>query len=203
VTTTTNPTPPPTRKAAAEAASEAALLASGKGKVEVTVVLDLVPEALEGMRAAPVAAVAGLGDGMATHLGKPIGTVRVAATVPDLGAIGVFTFDAARRLGRFLQGASLEVSYEVAVLPSETDAMQAQLETTKNDAASLGSLTEAINSRLEAEVGVSVAGASVTSEIRVPVGSTTPAPDIEPPWFANSGSGAIVIAGAGFGLCLL
>jgi hypothetical protein len=169
---TMKPTPPPTMKATAEAASEAAFQASGNVKVEVDVTLDLTPAALEVMRAAPVAAVTGLGDGMAKHLGKPIGTVRVAATVPDLGATGVFSFNSARRLWRSLQDTSLEVSYEVAVPESETAAMKAQLEATKSSSSSLVSLTDAINSELEAEVGVSVAGVTVTSEIVI----ATPSP---------------------------
>jgi hypothetical protein len=71
-----------------------------------------------------------------------------------------------------LQDTSLEVSYEVAVPESETAAMQAQLESTKSSSASLVSLTDAINSELDAEVGVSVAGVTVTSEIVI----ATPSP---------------------------
>merc|ERR1719331_860660 len=57
--------------------------------------------------------------------------------------------------------------------------MQEQLEPTKNDAASLGSLTSAINSELEEKVGVSVDGAEVTSEtfdVIVVTNAQTPSP---------------------------
>jgi hypothetical protein len=57
--------------------------------------------------------------------------------------------------------------------------MQEQLETTKNDVASLGSLTSAINSELEEKVGVSVDGAEVTSEtfdVIVVTNAQTPSP---------------------------
>ena len=158
--TTAAPTPPPTTAGAAEAASDAALRESGRVVVAVTVALEMTPAALESMKAAPVAAVTSLGDGMAAHLGKPAGTVRVAATVPDLGAVGVFTFS---RL-RALQTSTLDVSYEVAVPPEETKAMQEQLQTTKDSASSLTALTNAINTELEEKVGVTVEGATVTSD---------------------------------------
>jgi hypothetical protein len=154
------------------------------------------------MKAAPVAAVTSLGDGMATHLGKPAGSVRVAATVPDLGAVGVFQID--RRLRRRLSdSATLEVSYEVATAPEEAAELTTQLQDTKTNPAQVTQLTASINSELETNVGVTVTGATVTSEqfeVIVPEAATpipaprTAAPAPTPDTSDNLGTSTAVTA---------
>jgi hypothetical protein len=124
----------------------------------------MTQESLDAMVAAPQAAVDGLASGMASTLGVDPGSVRVSGTDPDIGAVGSFSFD--RRLRRLaesrgLSDVALSVTYEVAVPSDDVSDMQSSLQEAQDDTSAL---TSSINAELADAVGVTITGATVTSE---------------------------------------
>ena len=97
----------------------------------------------------------GIRDGFAEHIGKPPSEVIIPpdGIVPSIGTF-VLTYDFSSRSRRLraLQAfdGALAVEFQLAVNPNDTDVMAAALEATKADASSLSSLTESINTQLEA-----------------------------------------------------
>jgi hypothetical protein len=121
----------------------------------------MTQESLDAMVAAPQAAVDGLASGMAATLGVDPGSVRVSGTDPDIGAVGSFSFDRRLAESRGLSDVALSVTYEVAVSSDDVSDMQSSLQEAQDDTSAL---TSSINAELADAVGVTITGATVTSE---------------------------------------